>query len=104
MRRFVFLASSLAAALTLQIAAATPLHYPLPPNSNARNGVPHKSSVTSLPDQDLAPQRAENGLHPHAAKGLARRYAGTVTDVLRYHNDNYPTGWNQNETDLTPAA
>jgi len=104
MRRFVFLASSLAAALTLQIAAAAPLHYPLPPDSNARNGVPHKSSITSLPDQGLAPQQAENGLHPHAAKGLARHYAGTPTDVLRYHNDNYPTGWNPSETDLTPSA
>ena len=104
MRRIVFLATSLAAAITFQVAAAAPLHYPLPPDSTARNGVPHKSSVTSLPDQELGPQQAEKGLHPHAAKGLARRYAGTATDVLRYHNDNYPTGWNQSETDLTPSA
>ena len=46
----------------------------------------------------------DRGLHPKAAIGLKRRYSGTPTDVLRYHNDNYPTGWNQSETDLTPAT
>src|SRR5947208_6062283 len=31
-----------------------------------------------------------------------KKKTGTPTDVLRYHNDNYPTGWNRSETDLTP--
>ena len=60
---------------------------------------------TKLPKQRITisalPAR---GLHPKAAQGLKRIYSGTPTDVLRYHNDNYPTGWNQAETDLTPAT
>jgi len=86
--------------------ASAKLHYPLPPDSLARNGVPqHKVSHFHMPAQKikLAPL-PDMGLHPKAALGLKRKYAGTPTDVLRYHNDNYPTGWNPNETDLTPAT
>jgi len=90
----------------IQISTAAPLHYPLPENSTARNGTPqHKISHVRMPGQaiGIAPL-PEQGVHPKAAIGLKRRYAGPPTDVLRYHNDNYPTGWNQSETDLTPAA
>jgi hypothetical protein len=106
MRRFVFLASSLAAVLALQIATAAPLHYPLPVDSTAQNGTPFdKSEQTRLPDEDFAVVPfAGTDLHPKAAQGLKRRYSGTAADVLRYHNDNYPTGWNPSETDLTPAT
>ena len=34
----------------------------------------------------------------------AKTYGGTPVDVLGYHYDNYRTGWNQTETDLTPAT
>ena len=106
MRRFVVLASSLAAVMTLQIASAAPLHYPLPPDSTAQNGTPYSTSEqTRVPDSDFAAVPFVGTLlHPHAAEGLKRPYSGTPTDVLRYHNDNYPTGWNRSETDLTPAT
>ncbi len=106
MRRFVVLASSLAAVMTLQIASGAPLHYPLPPDSTAQNGTPYSTSEqTRVPDSDFAAVPFVGTLlHPHAAEGLKRPYSGTPTDVLRYHNDNYPTGWNRSETDLTPAT
>lgn len=34
----------------------------------------------------------------------ARPYGGTPVDVLTYHYDNYRSGWNATETDLTPAS
>jgi hypothetical protein len=40
----------------------------------------------------------------NAAAGIARPYGGTPIDVTTYHYDNYRTGWNQTETDLTPAT
>ncbi len=47
---------------------------------------------------------ADTGPMPGAAQGLARLYGGTPIDVLTYHYDQGRTGWNQTETDLTPAA
>jgi hypothetical protein len=35
---------------------------------------------------------------------LRRAYGGTPIDVTTYHYDLYRTGWNQSETDLTPAS
>ncbi|HWA03561.1 MAG TPA: hypothetical protein VG819_08535 [Rhizomicrobium sp.] len=95
----------LALAAAVQFASAAPLHYPLPEDSLARNGEPQvKSSHVLFKSQpDIAPL-PRVGNHPHADKGLKRHYSGTPIDVLRYHYDNYPTGWNQNETDLTPAT
>ncbi len=82
----------------LQIAA-----YPLPVDSTARNGV--KQTKTSHLGRYIAPPALpEKGLHPHADKGLKRVYSGAPIEVLQYHYDSYPTGWNQAETDLTPAT
>ena len=39
-----------------------------------------------------------------AAAALGHAYSGTSIDVLTYHYDRGRTGWNQSETDLTPAA
>jgi hypothetical protein len=39
-----------------------------------------------------------------AATRLKRPYGGTPIDVLQYHYDQNRTGWNQTETDLTPAS
>lgn len=92
---------------TLQTAAAAQLHYPLPPDSTERNGVvQHKVSHVVMPGQQetAIPPLPDTGLHPKADLGLQRVYSGAPIDVLRYHNDNYPTGWNQSETDLTPAT
>lgn len=92
-----------ACACLSQIAA-----YPLPPDSTARNGVrqtktSHLGRIVQpkTPSPDALP---DVGPHPHAAQGLTRTYSGTPIDVLNYHYDNYPTGWNKSETDLTPAT
>ena len=39
-----------------------------------------------------------------AATRLLRPYGGTPIDVTTYHYDLNRTGWNQTETDLTPAT
>ena len=39
-----------------------------------------------------------------ADEGRARPFAGTPIDVTTYHYDNFRTGWNPAETDLTPAT
>lgn len=104
-RRLLGLVLPLTVALPMAAHAAQ-LHWPLPEDSLARNGAPQqKISHTRTPAQQInLPALPDRGLHPKAAQGLKRHYSGTPTDVLRYHNDNYPTGWNQNETDLTPAT
>lgn len=94
---------SAAMAVAIQFGAAAPLHYPLPEDSLQRNGAPqHKAThlLSRVPYQLLP----ETPYHPHAGKGLKRRYFGTPIDVLNYHYDSYPTGWNQSEADLTPAT
>ncbi len=97
MRRwFLGVAVSVAA---LQIAA-----YPLPEDSTAQNGVmQHKVSHVGRYKVD-GPALPETGLHPNWARGLQRRYTGAGIDATLYHYDSYPTGWNQAETDLTPAT
>ncbi len=65
-------------------AAPLPAHRP-----------PHPAPASTLP---------ATALLPRAAAGLARVYGGTPIDVTTYHYDNYRTGWNQSETDLTPAS
>ena len=106
MRRSLLLAVSLALALPMAPAIAARLHWPLPADSLARNGEPQRltSHGRTAQQEIIVPPLPDRGLHPKAARGLARRYSGTPTDVLRYHNDNYPTGWNPHETDLTPAS
>jgi hypothetical protein len=68
----------------------------LPPASaRADHKPPHAVPVSSLPPTNpLA----------HAQAGLARKYGGSPIDVTMYHYDNFRTGWNQSETDLTPAS
>jgi|GEM_PF-652443 len=55
----------------------------------------YPAPVSLLPD---------TGPMPDAAAGLERRYSGKRVDVLTYHYDSARTGWNQDESDLTPAA
>jgi hypothetical protein len=47
---------------------------------------------------------APAAVRPDAATGLARTYGGTPISVTTFHYDNARTGWNANETDLTPAS
>jgi hypothetical protein len=106
MRRSLLLAVSLALALPLAPAIAARLHWPLPADSLARNGEPQEmaSHGRTAKQEFIVAPLPDRGLHPKAAEGVARRYSGTPADVLRYHNDNYPTGWNPHEADLTPAS
>jgi len=87
-------------------AIAGRLHYPLPPDSTARNGErgPMGSHLNGFNKPAPPVALTREGMHPKAAQGLRRRYSGTPVDVLNYHNDNFRTGWNQSETDLTPAT
>jgi hypothetical protein len=103
-RLLLGITASLTASLALsQFAFAA---EPLPADSTARNGVKqHKvSHILSLVPPAPMPTHVDMPLHPHAADGLKRPYSGTPIDVLNYHYDNWPTGWNQSETDLTPAT
>jgi hypothetical protein len=82
---------------------AATLHRPLPADSLERNGAPqpmlsHQFRFTP------PPALPGGGLHPDAQAGLKRLYTGTPIDVLTFHYDNLRTGWNQSETDLTPAS
>jgi hypothetical protein len=102
-RALVFALSITAVAgLSFEPAAAR-LHYPLAPDSTARNGEREhlESHPSSLGPASPIPLTR---VHANAAAGLKRSYSGTPIDVLTYHYDNYPTGWNQSETDLTPAT
>jgi hypothetical protein len=99
------------APLVLALAApaiAAPLHQPLPVDSLEQNGEPQPmvthhpiSHATQTPGFGGAPGGV---LHKDAAAGLKRPYSGKPIDVLHYHYDSLVTGWNQKETDLTPAS
>ncbi len=82
--------------------AATP-HWPLPPDSLQQNGTPQVLKTHKITAHAL-PALPATGPHANAMDGLKRHYSGTPIDVLNYHYDTYPTGWNRSETDLTPAA
>ena len=43
-------------------------------------------------------------IHPRANTGLAMVYGGAPINVTTFHYDNNRTGWNSNETDLTPQS
>ncbi len=59
----------------------------------------HRAPHAPLPGKLPPPHLVGN-----AATRLSRPYGGTPIDVTNYHYDSYPTGWNQTETDLTPAT
>jgi hypothetical protein len=72
-------------------------------------GVALAASAASLPEHHTRHAPAPSTLPaPHligdAATRLNRSYSGTPIDVTTYHYDLYRTGWNQSETDLTPAT
>ncbi len=79
----MFVAACMAAPAWLSAASAAS-----PPKSHRP---PHAAPVSLLPESE-------------PLSGPVRRYSGTPIDVLNYHYDNAHTGWNQSETDLTPAS
>jgi hypothetical protein len=102
--RWSLVLAPLVLAAAVQMSSAAQIGFPLPGGSTEVNGVQQaigKHVVIKVPHAKPLPP---THLHPHAAKGLERRYSGTPIDMLRYHNDNYPTGWNQSEVDLTPST
>jgi hypothetical protein len=63
-------------------------------------GLPvHRAPFTPTPSTLPSPHFVGN-----ASTRLKRPYGGTPTDVTTYHYDTSRTGWNQTETDLTPAS
>ncbi len=59
-----------------------------PPTSHR---LPHFVPQSALPAAEIMP-------------AIAKTYSGTKIDVPTYHYDTARTGWNQSETDLTPAS
>jgi hypothetical protein len=89
-------------------ASSATLHRPLPVGSLEQNGVP-QPMVAHHPHAHATPGAAadtadDGALHENALAGLKRPYSGAPIDVLTYHYDLARTGWNQSETDLTPAT
>ncbi len=56
---------------------------------------PHAAPVSALPTTEPVGD---------AATRNSRAYGGAKIDVTTYHYDGFRTGWNQAETDLTPAT
>jgi hypothetical protein len=77
--------------------AAGPGHDP----DTAADAIAGRAPPAKAP---VAPGPAIVPLHPNAAAGLARPYAGVKIDVTTYHYDNLRTGWNATETELTQAS
>ena len=102
--RWSLILAPVALAAAIQMSSAAQIGYPLPEGSLEVNGVHQELTRHVVVHAPHAKPLPDKGIHPHAAQGLERRYSGTPVDVLRYHNDNYPTGWNQSETDLTPTT
>jgi hypothetical protein len=96
---------ALAAVCAGNLAAAATLHRPLPADSLERNGTPQTlerhHNPHAAPPPPALPDRPPL---KNAVAALKRPYGGTPIDVLLYHYDLLRTGWNQNETDLTPAS
>jgi hypothetical protein len=102
--RWSLIFAPVALAATIQMSLAAQIGFPLPEDSTEVNGVHQEMATHHLVPAPHAKPLPDTGLHPHAAQGLLRRYSGSPIDVTRYHNDNYPTGWNPSETDLTPTT
>jgi hypothetical protein len=68
---------------------------------------PESASGTQLREHPRVPARPSTLPKPRLigedATRLARLYSGRHIDVTTFHYDQMRTGWNQNETDLTPA-
>ncbi len=92
----------LSTAIGLQLALAGPMP------ASAQDSAP-KSSPETLP-MHRAPHAPVASSLPAPKKvgspetRLLRPYSGTPIDVTTYHYDLNRTGWNQSETDLTPAT
>jgi hypothetical protein len=80
----------------------------------AFTGAAPASAAEGAQDKPLRMHRAPHAPQPstlppphligNPATRLSRHYGGTPIDVLTYHYDLNRTGWNQTETDLTPAT
>jgi hypothetical protein len=96
-----------AVVLSAAIAAATILPVGASAGAATGTGTDAAASPATVPAHPPREARIlipDTPLHPHAAAGLALRYAGTPVDVLAYHVDDARTGWNAAETALTPAT
>ncbi len=68
------------------------------------NGKPQTLAGHPRKGANLLSTLADPALVGKPTTRLGRAYSGTPIDVTTYHYDNYRTGWNQAETDLTPAT
>jgi len=103
LRARLFVLGSLLVALSEPSSAAT-LHRPLPVDSLEQNGTPQTLDAHHPVSHAVSEGAAGAAVHKDADAGVWRAYSGKPVDVLTYHYDPLRTGWNQSETDLTPAA
>jgi hypothetical protein len=94
-RPFTALFFALSAIATAPFAIAAPGTPTGHPQTLTAHRPPHAALHGSLPPAALV---------GNPATRLHRPYGGTPIDVTTYHYDNNRTGWNQTETDLTPAS
>jgi hypothetical protein len=69
-------------------------------------GPGHAATRTEHHRPHVVPQSVLPELEPltDAALAAVKPYSGAPIDVLTHHYDDYRTGWNQSEIDLTPAS
>src|SRR5580693_630512 len=91
---FTVMALPLALACTISAQTADPA-----PQRVSHTVPEHRAPHAPLPSSLPAPKLIGN-----PATRLQRRYSGTSIDVKTYHYNLQRTGWNESETDLTPAA
>lgn len=93
-------ATALGVALTIAICA--------PSSGHAKTSIADQTAsglIQCPPVKEAGPSTLPQAkIHLHAASGLARLYGGAPISVSTFHYDNSRTGWNPNETDLTPAS
>ncbi|MFO1337828.1 MAG: hypothetical protein U1F53_06255 [Burkholderiaceae bacterium] len=107
MPRATRVSAALLAAATLGLAMAAPagaVESAAGPGHDPATAAQALGAPPALPATPAADAGPIAPRHAQAERGLGRAYTGTPIDVTTYHYDNFRTGWNPAETDLTPAT
>ena len=83
-------------------AFAEPSQRPVAADSLEVNGA--RQTLQTHHPRRLPPPALPGGPAADAQPAAIKPYSGPPIDVTQYHYDALRTGWNQSETDLTPAS